>query len=322
MVEYYLAINSRFMPHYPLNLPSSMKTVPYFFTILAFIAILAIPMIVGAEEAQVQIDTTVTASSSGPGVLQRMRTEVKVNGQNTQNTRINQDSRNVMRTRVISTTTASSSMTERRIIQKEGQQNVKDRRTGMQNERKLATTSAARREFRQDMELRMFEIHKEILVRQLNLALSNLKQIRSRIVSRMEKAEQSGRNMTEARAALKIADAKLGNAQTQINILANLTASSIPVVASSTTGTASSTATTTVKIKLEKPRQLGEAAIKAVKDARDALNLVIRAMAKNMGLGDKPATSATSSVSASASVSPSTTPSPTVETSPTPIVTP
>jgi hypothetical protein len=304
-----------------------MNKIPYFLTILALAAIFAVPSATQAQEASVSIRTTVNASSTGPGVLQKMRAEAQVKGPNG---KPNVDSRNSMRTRVISTTTASSSI-NRKIIRKEGQQDIKDLRSEMQQGRKLASTTTARREFRQDMELKMFEIRKDILVRQLNLALNNLKQIRGRILSRIEKAEQSGRNMTEARAALKIADAKLGNAQTQINILVNLNASTTIATSSTATSTATTTAGTNIKIKLDKPRQLGEAAIKAVKDARDALNLVIRAIAKNMGLGDRPATttpsvSATPSTSASVSPSPSASatvsPSPSVTASPSPSVTP
>jgi hypothetical protein len=254
-----------------------MKITHYFLASLAT-ALLVIPGVSAAQSAEVNVSTSVQASSTkgGPGVLQKMRAEVQVKGQNI---KANQDSRNEMRGRVISTST-SSSTNEKRDVQKAGNQKIQDMRRDLQGDRKMASTSEARKEFRAEMETRMFEIRKEILVRQLNLALNNLKQIRSRIASRIEKAEQAGRNMTEAKSALVTADAKLGVAQAQINILANLSASS--TLATSTTAT--STATTTVKVKLEKPRMLGEAAIKAIKDARDSLNLVVRAIAKNMGL--------------------------------------
>jgi hypothetical protein len=254
-----------------------MKITHYFLASLAT-ALLVIPGVSAAQSAEVNVSTSVQASSTkgGPGVLQKMRAEVQVKGQNI---KANQDSRNEMRGRVISTST-SSSTNEKRDVQKAENQKIQDMRRDLQGDRKMASTSEARKEFRAEMETRMFEIRKEILVRQLNLALNNLKQIRSRIASRIEKAEQAGRNMTEAKSALVTADAKLGVAQAQINILANLSASS--TLATSTTAT--STATTTVKVKLEKPRMLGEAAIKAIKDARDSLNLVVRAIAKNMGL--------------------------------------
>jgi hypothetical protein len=266
------------MAHYRLNSNLVMKISHYFLASVA-LALLVLPGVSAAQTAEVNINTTINASSSkpGPGVLQKMRAEVQVKGQNI---KANQDSRNEMRVRVMSTST-SSSTNERREIQKAANQKIQDLRTDLRDDRKMASTSVARREFRAEMELRMFEIRKEILIRQLNLALNNLKQIRARIASRIEKAEQSGRNMTEAKSALVTADAKLGVAQTQIGLLANLSASS--TLATSTTAT--STATTTAKVKLEKPRMLGEAAIKAVKDARDALNQVVRAIAKNMGLG-------------------------------------
>jgi hypothetical protein len=308
----------------PLN---HMKKTHYFLAAIALAAIVAIPSAVGAQSAEIQTSASIKASSTGPGVLQKMRTEVQVKGQNL---KANQDSRNDL-IRKISTSTASST-NEKRDIQKNAQQNIKTIRDGIQTDRKLATTTAARREFRADMEVRMFQIRKEILVRQLNLALANLKQIRTRIVARIEKAEQSGRNMTEARSALTIADAKLGNAQTQINVLVNLSTSTLPttvVTASTTASTTGTTASSTVQIKLEKPRQLGEAAIKAVKDARDALNLVVRAIAKNMGLGNgnvsattTASTTVTVSPSPTASVSPTPTATTTPSVSPTPTATP
>lgn len=282
-----------------------MKKTHYLLATIALAAVLTIPTMVGAQSAEIETSTTIRASSTGPGVLHKMRTEVKVKGQNL---KANQDSRNDLMRR-ISTSTASSTH-PKRDIQRGAHQDIKTLRSDMQEDRKLASTSAARKALRADMEVRMFQIRKEMLVKQLNLALANLKQIRGRIVSRIEKAELSGRNMTEARTALVTADAKLGNAQTQINVLANLSTSTIPTTVGTSTD---ATGSTTIKVKLDKARQVGETAITAVKEARNALVLVVRAIAHNMGMGDRtgsttppvasPTASASSTVTATSTAS-------------------
>jgi hypothetical protein len=123
-----------------------------------------------------------------------------------------------------------------------------------------------------------FEIRKNALVEHLNFALENLLNIRGRIEDRIIKNEAAGRDMTEAKSKLIIADKKLSDAQTAVDVLAALTVSN-----RDTSVTAE--ASTTVEIELTKPRQVGDSAIKAVKDARDALKKVIEAIAKNSGKG-------------------------------------
>lgn len=127
-----------------------------------------------------------------------------------------------------------------------------------------------------------FESRKKALLNQLNISIENLTAIKTRISDRILKAELEGRNMTDAKSALAIADDKLAKAKTAVDTLTNLQAPT----PSSNSGTASST-----EIDLAKPRQVGDSAIKAVKEARDAYKKVIDTIAKSMGLGDKPASS-------------------------------
>src|SRR6185369_8929686 len=94
------------------------------------------------------------------------------------------------------------------------------------------------------------------------------------------KAEQSGRTMTNAKNLLVIADQKITSAQSAIDTLANLSATS--TIATSTQAT--STASTTTEVDLGKPRVIGSAAIRAVKDAQRALKDVVVAIAHSMGL--------------------------------------
>ena len=127
-----------------------------------------------------------------------------------------------------------------------------------------------------------FESRKKALLNQLNISIENLTAIKTRISDRILKAELEGRNMTDAKSALAIADDKLAKAKTAVDTLTNLQAPT----PSSNSGTASST-----EIDLAKPRQVGDSAIKAVKEARDAYKKVIDTIAKSMGLGNKPASS-------------------------------
>lgn len=125
----------------------------------------------------------------------------------------------------------------------------------------------------------IFNQRKNNLVKQLNQGLNNLKQIRERILSRITKSEQSGRDMTDAKALLVTADAKIATAKLAIDTFA---ATNPP--ASTTPPTATSTATSTV-IEMSKPRQMGAEAISAVNDARKALNAVVVSIAHSMGFG-------------------------------------
>jgi hypothetical protein len=112
------------------------------------------------------------------------------------------------------------------------------------------------------------------LVAEAQRSLANLKDLRARIAARITTAETSGRNMTDAKAALATADQKITAAETAIQALATYTPPSV-----STTGSLSASTT----VSLDKPRAIGKAAIQAVNDARKALNQTIVAIAHSMG---------------------------------------
>lgn len=124
----------------------------------------------------------------------------------------------------------------------------------------------ARQDIMKKMKQDVFELRKKALVNQLTTSLENMANIRLRISERITKLESEGKNMTEAKAALATADDKIAKAKVAVNAFAALN------VTVGSTGSASST----TEVELTKPRQLGDAAIKAVKDARDALKLVIK----------------------------------------------
>jgi hypothetical protein len=141
--------------------------------------------------------------------------------------------------------------------------------------RAIATSTRAEiSNIRMEMRTDIFNTQLNRLKSQLNISLNNLKQIRSRIDARITKAVQSGRDMSKAKDSLVIADNKITLAEQAINGLTSLqiSTSTIPVNSTST------------NIKLDKPRQVGALAIKAVNDARNALNDVVVSIAHSMGL--------------------------------------
>lgn len=140
-----------------------------------------------------------------------------------------------------------------------------------------------RKEIMQKMHRDAFEIRKNALVKELNLSLENLTNIRSRINDRIVKLEAEGKIMTDAKASLVTADDKLAKAKIAVDLFAS-------------TNFASATASTTVDVSLDKPRKAGDEAIKAVKEARDSFKKVIEAIVDALGFGkgwDRATTTAT-----------------------------
>ncbi len=147
------------------------------------------------------------------------------------------------------------------------EQRIGERRE-IREERNASTSEMFKRmgEKKQDTLKKMkrdtFEIRKNALVKELRMTLANLGNIRDRINTRIINIESGSTSVTEAKAALVIADEKLAKAKIAVDALANLTSTS--------------TATTTSEVDLAKPRQIGDAAIKAIKDARDSLRDVVK----------------------------------------------
>jgi hypothetical protein len=174
---------------------------------------------------------------------------------------------------------------EERMIKKDA---IKDLRTDFKDERRVLMASSTmtkreikasttdmfknfkdqRKELGKKMKKNLFENRLSALVKQLRITLENLTNIRGRVSDRIVNAEKAGRTMTTAKASLIIADEKLAKAKTAVDALASIKVSS-----------------TTADIELVKPRITGNAAIKAVKDARDALRNTNVDIAQNMGLG-------------------------------------
>lgn len=143
-------------------------------------------------------------------------------------------------------------------------------------------TTQVRKEIIKKMEARTFETRKMALVKELKMSLINLANISTRIEARITKAESEGRTMTDAKALLVTAKEKLAKAQADVAAFEALPAP---------------TPDTTAEVDLTRPRVLGDAAIKSVKDAREAFKKVVTAIAHAMGLKADVKVEATTSVS-------------------------
>ena len=171
------------------------------------------------------------------------------------------------------------------------------------------------------MQMKALKERKEVVGKQLEVALENLKDLRKRISSRIEKDRKAGKDTSSVSLLLKIADQKIVAARDAVKVVKEYT----PRITNRTPGlTATSTASTTavVAVNLEQIRTYIDTAQKAIKEAHKALSDVIVAIAKLGGgaqiqPGETPRPTTTPSVSPIATISPVITPSPT----PTPIAT-
>ena len=144
----------------------------------------------------------------------------------------------------------------------------------------------AKEEIKKKMEERTFEIRKNALIKELNVAIRNMEGIDSRIKTRIEKIGSTA-DTTEVKSLLKIAEDKLAKAKTDVASLEAMR----PVTASSTTASSSA------EVDLSKPRVLGDAAIKSVKETRDAFKKVVVTIGHLMGNeGEKEATTTKSTI--------------------------
>ncbi len=126
-----------------------------------------------------------------------------------------------------------------------------------------------RGEILKKIQLNSYEMRKQALLKELNASLNNLTKISGNILERIVFLEGKGRDMTKARADLTIANDKIAKAKLAIEVFTNLPTPTI----------APSTNSTSTEVNLEKPRKTGDDAIKAVKEARDSLKVVLKTIA-------------------------------------------
>jgi hypothetical protein len=134
----------------------------------------------------------------------------------------------------------------------------------LSNKESMQDFKTARKDVVRKMKTDEFKVRADALVKQLKITLTNLSDIRTKVSVSISKQEAEGKVLTEAKAALAVADAKLAEAKLAVDSLANI--STIPTTASTT------------ETDITKPRQIGDAAIKAVKDARNSLKLVVKSI--------------------------------------------
>jgi hypothetical protein len=123
------------------------------------------------------------------------------------------------------------------------------------------------------MEAKTFEIRKNALIKELNIALRNLDSVDERVKARIEKLSGEGKDVSSIKNLLATAEEKLNKAKIDVKSLDSISVAS----------TTPSTGTSTAEVDLSKPRVLGNTAIKSVKDARDAFKKVVEAIAHLSG---------------------------------------
>jgi hypothetical protein len=166
----------------------------------------------------------------------------------------------------------STTRDARKDIRMEGKEDRKDIREEARFDRKNASSSTERREIRREATRELFAVRRDTLVKQLELSISNLKQIRERIQARITKSEEEGTSMTEAKALLVTADAKIVAANTSIAALKNFTPPAKPAA----------NASSTEAVNLDKPREVFGQSVKAVNEARKALGDTIKSIKKTL----------------------------------------
>lgn len=166
---------------------------------------------------------------------------------------------------------------ERKGLATTTREEVRDIRDEARDNIRAASSTLEKREILKEARNDVFKAKQDKLIKELTLSLNNLKQIRTRVSNRIDKAVSEGKNMTEPKRLLVGADQKIKVAEEAIKSLPTMVPPPVPAVKN-----ASTTEDNRI-VSLEKPRQIGEDAIKKIKVAKDALNAVVVSIAKNMG---------------------------------------
>ena len=236
--------------------------------IMVLAAIVIFPTVISAQNTP-SIPISSTTRDRLRAAVDRVEQNVDVK---LQNVKANADTRN-------------NTIEERQAIASSTRAEVGELKTEARENIKNASTTGERREIRVELRKELFKIELNRLVNQLNLSLRNMEQIRSRIESRIEKATAAGKDMSQTETLLVMADGKVTIAKQAIESLKAVESDPTTVL----------TAGTSTIIKLEKPRQYGANAIKAVNEVRVALNAVVVSIARGMGVKLETSTSASNS---------------------------
>ena len=192
----------------------------------------------------------------------------------------------------------NTTLEQRQEIRGEATTTIKNLRTDTREQ--IASTTdmfkraaGIRQDIKAKMDARVYAIRKDALTKELTLSLTNIANVSTRIDAEITKADAAGKTTTDAKALLVTANDKLTQAKADVAAFQALNISA--------TSTPSITASTTTQVDLTKPRVEGDSAIKSVKEARDAFQKVVAALAHD--LGEKLPPPPTPSPSASVSVS-------------------
>lgn len=242
--------------------------------ILAILAlIISVPLLTNAEEAVTEAVAPTSIRETPPkppappsaSVLENLRKEAKLRAENI---KINQEIR-------------KNKIEDRKEIASTSKAMIKDIRSEARDGIKLASSSTERKEIRKDMRRDLFKIEKEKILKQLEISMENLKQIRNRVESRIKKEQQNGKNMSNAIKLLGEADTKINIAKNAIKSFKEYDPRPMSLNASTTLVENSSS---TQSINLDTARQLSQNAQKAIKDAHKAITDVVTAIAQSMGV--------------------------------------
>jgi hypothetical protein len=252
----------------------------YKLTILSAVMALslsALAVTAHAEDADVNVSVTATVSPTPSPLPPGGRGPAGIRANIENRLEQNKDTRNaLLEKRVEVRKELASTTAQMRDIRKDMHDDIKDMRMDFKEGIKMLRASTtemfkenkdARKAMAKQMQAQLFNMRKAALTEQLEVALNNLTNISLRIDARITKAEGEGRTVTDAKALLVTANAKIADAKTAVAAF-----KALPDQVASTT------------VDLVRPRQLGDAAIKSVKDARGALQKVVEAIAHDMGL--------------------------------------
>ena len=136
------------------------------------------------------------------------------------------------------------------------------------------------------MDFGIFRQKKENAAKQFEVAVNNLKNLRERIGSRIEKEAQLGKDMTKAKQLLATADSKLAQLKNAMDALkAFAPASSTPTSANiNGTPSESNTAQAPTNANLDAARSLIQNVQKSIRESQKALNDTIIEIAHVMGV--------------------------------------
>jgi hypothetical protein len=227
-----------------------MKKYTLLVIIFAIMALVLPPFITRAEEVD---DEDITPSTQQNTIKDRIRAN---NERRIQNIKNNNDDRRELRNerRSISSTTRE----DIRDIRKEGREDIRN-----------ASSTEDRKDIRREMRLDILKTRQEGIVKQMTLSIENLKQIRNRIATRIDKIASSSKDVTEPKKLLVEADKKIANAEVSLKLFSDYQFTA----PNASTTNASSTS-------MGRPVKLSQDTHKAIQDAKHALQKVVVSLLK------------------------------------------